>query len=168
MDEKKRPALKRINWWEFQHRWKWRLYDTVTLPRRGYRRLAHIAAFLPVLWKDNDFDEGYLVKLIIVKLHRMADHFEEHHHHTGWQRQVRDIRTAIGHLERYQDPERYGPKGPDEDFDTYWEKDPETGYSRFKSTRALRVWGKRHDIIERENWDAAWELIRKKGRGWWD
>lgn len=163
-----RRARKRIDWWEFRHRWKWRLYDVVTTPRRMYRRVAHIASFLPLLWKDNDFDHAYLVDLVIFKLSRMADHFERHHNHSDWKRQVRDIRIAIGHLERHKNPEKYGPRSPDEPFNAYWTANKETGLSQFKSTKALQRWGKRYDIIERENWDAAWELIRRKARGWWD
>jgi hypothetical protein len=32
----------------------------------------------------------------------------------------------------------------------------------------VKAWDKRYHAIEEENWDAAWHMIRKRGRGWWD
>lgn len=153
--------MKRIDWWEFQHRWKWRLYDTVTLPRRGYRRLAHICAWLPVLWRDHDFQESFLVDIVIFKLRRMGKSLETYHHHPNWERNVRECRVAAAWLERYRDPYARVPH-PKETPMTFEERMKQLDRPEWK------LWCNRVRHVEQEGWDRAWELIKKKGQYWWD
>lgn len=137
-------------------------------------RIRHICAWLPVLWKDRDFDQAYLVEIVQFKLSRMADHFEEHQFVGGWERQVRDIRVTVQRLERYRDSHKHGPPMPFPEHGWDWEDAPDRpGYRQLKkkpphAAAAQLRWSRQHSAIERENWDAAWEMIRKRGRTWWD
>lgn len=46
--------------------------------RQVVESVGHMAVWLPVIWRDRDWDYVFLLKLIDFKLARMLDHFEQH------------------------------------------------------------------------------------------
>lgn len=138
------------------------------------KQRERLAAYRPLLLKDQDWDIGFLIDLMILKLERMANAISKADHHRGCQRIARDIRITVERLKRSQDSHKYGPPYPFEEHRLLeFEEIPESNYRRLKEKppreRAIELrWAKQHNTIEKENWDAAWELIRRKGRGWWD
>ena len=111
------------------------------------RQVRRVASWLPVLWRDRDYDYSYAVYLLMFKMLRVAKHIAEHDVHMGAQRCARDIRIVVEHFKRVQRPDLY-PMG--------WTKE-----------RSLRQ-ARQQDALEAWHWDRAWELIRRKGKCWWD
>lgn len=125
------------------------------------KQKERLAAYRPLLLKDQDWDFGFLIDLVIFKLERMAKCIAEADHHLNCQRVARDIRIAAEHLKRAQNSHKYGPPYPFPQERLFEEKSPRE--------RAIELrWARQHNTIEKENWDAAWEMIRRKGRTWWD
>lgn len=132
--------------------------------RRLVRRFRCICAWLPVLWRDEDWDVGYLVRIVQFKLRRMAKCIEENDHIVGAERVARDMRITAAHLDRYQDSHEYGPPLPYPDLPIF----PEDGEEVAQVKKARLLWAHRHGWIKEENWNAAWRMVQRKGRGWWD
>ncbi len=135
-------------------------------PRNAYRRLARLCAWAPIIWRDHDWDEHPLLRIIEFKLARMSAAFDsESAMAMGSERHAREMRIVIERFRRYRDSSLYCPPPPRPIRDADWAAG---GPWPFRSTSAEIRWFKRLEVIERENWNAAWELIRKRGRTWWD
>ena len=46
--------------------------------RRLLHRVDVLRAYLPLLWRDEDYDYAFLLALLNLKFRRMARHFREH------------------------------------------------------------------------------------------
>lgn len=79
------------------------LYYITYLPNR----LKTIFAYLPVLWKDRDFDHVYLLKLMQIKLQRMHKNMIEDSHHTTAELDARNIKIAEQLLSRLTNSDFY-------------------------------------------------------------
>lgn len=136
-------------------------------------RVRRVCRWLPVLWGDRDWDQAYLVRVLEFKLLRMAERFESREAvHANAARIARDMRVTVEHLRRARNAEEYGPPAPAGELE--FEPVPDRPqYSQLKplaqpAARQWRAWGRRIETIEQENWNAAWEMIRRHGRHWWD
>lgn len=139
--------------------------------RRWPSNIARIIAWLPLLWKDRDWDFGFLEQIMIFKLERMQKTIGKSEIHVNNKRHARDIRITIEHLKRARDPEDYAPPMPEHKME--WERVPGRPTSRLKELpqpikRQVRAWSKRISWIQDQHWQSAWAMIAKRGRTWWD
>lgn len=130
-------------------------------------RIARICAWLPILWRDRDWDNGSLVRIVEFKLRRMSKCIGSSPIHVGNERKGREMLIAAERLARAFGDHPLTPDCPGDMWQ--FESIPGRSTRRLKPfTGPQKLWGKRMKWAEQENWDAAWELIRKHGRGWWD
>ena len=61
---------------------------------RFFKRIKHIIRWLPLLWKDEDYDFGFLLLIMAFKLNRMARVIEKNNILASSKRHVRQIRYA--------------------------------------------------------------------------
>jgi len=104
--------------------------------------LKRIIAWLPVLWRDEDWDYAYLIYIIRFKLNRMQQTLEQNNITTSCKQDARRIRTVIEHFKRFEDICDYT-------------KPPACYYKQLNS-------------LEQWHWNEAWRIIAKYGQGWWD
>ena len=68
--------------------------------RAAIRRIKRLAAWLPVLWKDEDWDYCYAFRIFQFKLQRMHNDMLRENRHTTANKDCKDIRIAINLLGR--------------------------------------------------------------------
>lgn len=156
--------------------------------REFFRSISRVVAWLPILWKDRDWDYYYLEQILKFKLRRMADCIESNALIVGYSRVVKQIRYAVYLIDRVQqDVDQTKEFGK---FQEKWGK-PEysfkpsprgKGYSQLVTTYPKGTTPELHgqadsDYIqmmrrvadkEEELHERLYNHIRKYVRGWWD
>lgn len=136
-----------------------------------YRRIKRILAWLPLLWRDQDWDFCFFVAIVQFKLNRMADCIEANDIVTSAGEQAAEMREVIEHLKKFTDTMEYYPEPANlpewrlfkhEDGGMRLHTGVESAPQEWKEYHAM-IWKK-----EEEHWEKAWKLISEKGRGWWD
>jgi hypothetical protein len=87
--------------------------------------------------------------MMSVKLGKMADHFEEHKITVGWEKQVKQCRTASALAKRISD-------------DNYYENMPSHIGEHNKRTYKLE------DLRRKQDIDYLCRLLKKHSMSWWD
>ena len=71
--------------------------------RQFFRRFKNLLRWLPIIWKDEDWDHTYIYNILKFKLQNQADYLEERNHFVGVEREVEKMRTCIKLLERLKE-----------------------------------------------------------------
>lgn len=69
--------------------------------------IENIIKWLPIIWKDRDWDWAYLAEIMEFKLRNMADHNEKYSYHVGAEKEVRSMRVCAALLKRLRDDNVY-------------------------------------------------------------
>jgi hypothetical protein len=128
------------------------------------KKLQRIAAWLPILWKDEDWDQAYMVRMIQFKLRRMAKVLENGHTMSG-PRDARRMREVCAHFDRYE----HVP-GMDAYEVDFWEEGRVIKTKRVPNPGFI-FWRSQADSIDTQeqwHWGEAWRKIARYGQGWWD
>ena len=149
------------------------------------RKILKICAYIPVLWKDEDWDYSYLLDLIKFKLNRMRDRI--HKDNIIVPSECRDIcigiNQTIDHINNYLDGmdafERINGALP---FKTGFrtEKLANGGYSMitWNEDANRRLNDEEEELytqhiknswaFEQKEWELIFDTIKKEGQKWWD
>ncbi len=126
-------------------------------------RLRRVAAWLPVIWRDNDYAFSASATILSFKMRRLADHMKTcaYHDHA---RDIRELRRAAAHFDRYRDSWPYTPCW----YREYWENDQRSFSERMAEARSQRMVNAQRNTLafEERNWTAAWKLMEEKGQHW--
>ena len=76
---------------------KWEIYN------RPLRRLQIIKSWLPIIWKDYDFDSCYIFEALIFKINQTANKLEADSMFVGWKQTVSKMRTVVRLLKKVKD-----------------------------------------------------------------
>jgi hypothetical protein len=112
-----RPNLfKRVyNWW----RW-----DGQYLPKEIKRGIQKIWYWLPIIWKDRDWDGHYIFEVMKHKLQAQAQYIGDRDFHTRAQQDARRMRLCVKLMQKIQD-EDYTMEYMDYHKDRVWFTDCE-------------------------------------------
>ena len=136
--------------------------------RNEAERLRIVARWLPVIWRDADFDHGFLWRVWEHKFRRMAAHFEEHTMVANWSNQVRELRIAAELCRRLGDDDYIFTRGfdghPWDVIEPGWEAAEPFGHDANYTEDAMKF---RHEGSRRDL-DYLCRLIRRKAQTWWD
>lgn len=96
LENKPKPNLfKRIYlWWIFDGRY---LYSEL---KRGIKNLIY---WLPVIWKDKNWDGHYIFEVLKHKLKAQAKHISDKNSHTRAQLDARKMRLCVSLIQKLQD-----------------------------------------------------------------
>lgn len=137
--------------------------------RRFLEQLYNLWRWLPVIWRDKDWDYVYLLRLMQVKCKHMAELHEENRRHVGWERTVRELRIVAHLLDRLATDDYC-----DEEYLTHIAKWPRVSIGNhwpaatpLESCEFRRIM-KREAILRRQDMDMLLNLLRRKMRTWWD
>ena len=122
-----------------------------------YRRIRTIIALLPLLWKDQDWDYCFLVRIIQFKLRRMANCIEKNDIVVSAPEIAAQMREVVEHLDKFSDTMNYYP-APDEMPEYFFKNIPQEWKDYYRMITQK----------EQEHWDAAWKLMQEKCQWWWD
>ncbi len=160
--------------------------------RSGYRRVKRIIAWIPVLWKDEDWDPAYLFEILRFKIFRMRQEIEKNKRHIGYEKTVRDMKIAESLLARMGFSDFYWNlsqqlEGEEKRGDCHCPEeilgfepeafDSKTGeptlhrmidFSCPYCQKARSRWHKRKNVKEKADFDYLFIHLHKKIHRWWD
>ena len=142
--------------------------------RLFFRKLFKVCAYVPVLWNNEDFDHGYILKLLRYKIKRTRNHIAKHQLHTEWQRDVWNMNYALLLLDRVMADDYFI-----DEHHAHWEKWPmkfevdEQGrhFSPSMSDAERADWEPLHQKTvqaEQDDWHNLWKFLDEHLKEWWD
>lgn len=155
--------------------------------RRFLRRFKRIAQYLPLIWKDEDFDHAYILKMLQYKIRRTREHIGTCQRHTEWRRDVKAMKQAERLIQDHLDS-RAAEKldraynkiwgkltwdmKPNEDGSsstmTFGRTKTKTPAEKKKEHAAFSIHCKERFAAEEREWNQIWDHLAKHMRSWWD
>lgn len=83
-----------------------------------YRSIHNLIRWLPIIWKDRDWDSHYIYEILKFKLQNQAKYIGEQDRHTGSKRDAEIMRTCARLIQKVQD-EYYSMEWMDYTNDVY-------------------------------------------------
>lgn len=144
---------------------KWKLLEFWDLCRHPFLQTAQVISWLPILWRDRDWDHSYLMRIIHHKLNRMADHIDEHDMHTNSKEVAQTIRSVLKAMDDFENSHDVVPKPLN--AEAGFKKIPGKRNSEFHCNDEFGKWCDEVNKFEEETWKRIWDTIRDNARGWW-
>jgi len=82
---------------------RWKLEDISYIPSTVYQGISKIIYWLPIIWKDRDWDSHYTFVMLSHKLKAQADHISKNNRHTRAQHDARNIRICVDLIEKVRE-----------------------------------------------------------------
>lgn len=123
--------------------------------------VTRLIAWLPILWKDRDWDHAFLIDLIQFKVGRMRAHHiaQPRYGAAHWSHKVREM-DEFRHL-----VELYREDADDEWNAHYYRYHNDLKCSNLKECKKVLALSARR---ERRNWANMWRYLERHSEGWWD
>ena len=121
--------------------------DNITYPfRRFFRKIKNIFRWLPTIWKDEDYDDHFIVEILIKKLEHTRDFFLSDRTHIAKAEEVaEEIQEAIDRLHMTRDSWEFYEQPAHDIIEEKW------GKSEFKWIPTNDGTGSMYMEIEHEN-----------------
>jgi hypothetical protein len=122
-------------------------FNNITYPfRRFFRKIKNVFRWLPTIWKDEDFDDHFIVEILIKKLEHTRDFFLSDRTHIAKAEEVaEEIQEAIDRLHMTRDSWEFYEQPAHDIIEEKW------GKSEFKWIPTNDGTGSMYMEIEREN-----------------
>ncbi len=120
-----------------------------------FRFIKRLFAYLPVLWRDEDWDYLYLLRLMQFKIKRMRESIHKYGYGVHGDKMFHRMRVVENLIDRL-DSSDYGAAEYLE-----WEKN---GKYEEEFHKVLE----RVDYSEENDWNMVFDTIKRYGRRWWD
>lgn len=158
----------------------WYQRQDILHPTRLYENTFHVLKWIPILWKDRDWDHAHLYSLMAFKLKMMKEHHRKYRVIGDWKKVADEIEVAEEALNRlikdnYCENEwkehykKFPSKWPNH---KNWKRTAE-GYliqprpARAEST-SLRRNCKLEEKARQADMDLFCKMFMDYSRGWWD
>lgn len=94
MEHKKlNPWRRFLLFWEFEYRY---------YPRNFVRGIKNLIKWVPVIWKDRDWDDSFFFDILKFKISKMAESHGKNMPYVGSQRNVEIMNTIVRLIEKFQ------------------------------------------------------------------
>ena len=133
--------------------------------KRFIENLVRIFQYLPLIWRDRDWDEQFLLTLLEFKLRRMSNYFHKYGITVGNEEQAKQCKLAADLCKRMIDSE-YWEHGiewvqtGEEFLDGYFRRKP--GFFFWESPM------KYEDYMYEQDLYFLCRILKKYMRQWWD
>ena len=127
-----------------------------------YQNILRVFAWLPVIWKDRDYDHMFLMYILEFKLKRIRKHLQSSHAIVD----LAPLERCLVLLKRINDPDTYFELSGYNDFskeNSEWSFDEPMELTN-KRLEFYRI----GDDLENKDYDELFVLLRKHVREWWD
>lgn len=85
-----KPKIFKRYWWK---------YESKYFHREVWQGIKNIFKWLPIVWKDRDWDHYYIYKALQFKLKNTANYIEKRDRYVGNERDVQRLRTCVKLIE---------------------------------------------------------------------
>lgn len=131
--------------------------------RKFIRFIKRLCCWLPVLWKQEDWDYDYLYDLIEIKLKEIRECLDKDTLVIDSKKHVKQINICLAYLDRYRNWENYIEFPHDE---IKFEK-LENGCSRMITSTKTNITCKKAHAFEKFNYDMFWKRFLQWHQHWW-
>lgn len=121
--------------------------------RHLLRFIPRLWAYLPVIWRDEDWDYGYLLEVMQFKLARLRNSLTHHNDDDKHKKRIRIVELLIGRVIASE----YGQAEHDE-----WAKNEPKDWDKMKDI-ITRV-----EYSENQDLEMLFNIMKKHIRRWWD
>lgn len=161
--------------------------------RTGYRRIKRFVAWVPILWKDEDWDYIYFLEVMRFKISRIRKEIDKNKRHIGYKKQVKQMKVVEELLSRIafnknndfyiklsEQLRNFEKQGkcicPEETFgvEPYFNKAGKKigstfiDLSCFFCKKALSRWLKQEQDKENADLEFLFKHLKKHVKKWWD
>jgi hypothetical protein len=89
------------------NKWYWKVYRWFKWDAKHFHRYViegfkNIWRWLPIVWKDRDWDSDYIFNPLKFKIQNTADYIEKNKRFVGWEDEVRYMRICVKLIDRIQ------------------------------------------------------------------
>lgn len=175
-------------WEDFKDFIKYNVWDrTETLYFDTINGIKNIYHWLPVIWKDRNWDSYYIYKVLRFKINRMADIIGENDRHLNTHKDVKRMRICVELLDRLikdeyyemhqkQHNEKWGNvhmiseegSRPDLYSVVFWRPNANTLELREQENREFRINMKKAEYSRKNDREYLFKIMSKYVDGWWD
>jgi len=129
----------------------WWIMDGKYLHRNTLQGLKNLWYWLPIIWKDRNWDHSFIYEVMKHKMTSQADYISKNDRHTRAQQDARRMRICVKLMQRCQD-ETYSLEYADYHKDKHWFEpcEDKEGYSTWESENIWEnydVYFKRYPLI---------------------
>ena len=154
---------------------------------RIFRKLKRLIAFIPVIWKSEDYDYRYALDIFKFQLLRLADYIESQDRYVGNKNDVARIRTVCRLMDKVYD-EEYGCEYQNKLKELYgervldwWFEDAGRGddssylryeYEKWDNSEEIKKVERKLFLESKDKQKKAhkllWDFIEHNIQKWWD
>lgn len=131
--------------------------------RKFCRFINRLFRWLPVLWKQEDWDYAYIYSVLKLKMQEIQKCLNEDDIHVNATKYARQIEICLKYMDRFINSDNYIDY-PEEEI--RFEK-LENGCSRLISSEALKKAALNHYRFEEHNFEMFWKRFVQWHRNWW-
>lgn len=92
-------------WFYNKFRRSW-YYKYIVYPFADFKTgIRNIIKWLPIIWKDRDWDHGYLMNVLRFKIDEMQKHIDKYGHMVNYQKfpMIRDMKLCVGLIDKIRE-----------------------------------------------------------------
>lgn len=132
--------------------------------RKFGRFIIRLFKWLPVLWKQEDWDYEYMYDLMQIKMEALLECVRKDDIHLNADRTARQISICLEYFKRMRNPEEY-VYIPTEQV-TFVKSDSDN-LTQMKTTKYFSRQCKKCNSFEKFNYDMFWKRFVQWHRKWW-
>ena len=136
--------------------------------RRVGRFILRLFRWIPVLWKQEEWDFGYTYDLLEQKIKDLRACIKTDDRHTSEciQEELEQIDSVLDHLDKYRNWTDYIEiPEPPEDFQRFTDTEDELKQMHF-TEEEHEAYQRAHEF-EEEHFNAFWDELKNHGGNWW-
>ena len=89
------------------NQWYWKMYRWFRWDAKHFHRdvaqgVKNLWRWLPIIWKDRDWDDHYIFESLKFKLRNTAKYFEKQQRFVGWEKEVKYMKICETLIDRIQ------------------------------------------------------------------
>ena len=129
--------------------------------RKFGRFIVRIIRWMPIIWKQEDWDFEYMYDLLEIKMKDIQNCLRKDKLHVGSDKHVREISICLGYMDRYRNSDKYLEKPA---YAKHMEvEDILTNLGEYRITS----FANKYINFEKENFRMFWKCFVKWHTNWW-
>lgn len=136
--------------------------------RRVCRFILRLFRWIPVLWKQEEWDFGYTYDILKLRLEELRKNISEDTWHTPEciEEELQQIDSVLDHLDKYRNwPDYIDIPNPPKDFERFTPR--ENGCSEMHFTEKEHEAYQKATKFEEEHYNAFWDELKEHCMNWW-
>ena len=128
--------------------------------RKFGRFILRLFKWIPILWKQEDWDFEYMYDLLEIKMKDIRECLKKDTLHVNSDRHVREISVCLGYMDRFRNWDNYIKK-PD-NLKSIGIEEIHSNIGEYR----IKEYVRKNVAFEKDNYDMFWKCFIKWHRNW--